>query len=281
MISVLTLVKNRESHLCNLMEGLRRSVPAPAELVIVDMSDTPIARPECDFPVSVLRLDVPGLPLARARNLAAAHARSDRFLFLDVDCIPAAGLCGAMNSSLLQNDALICAEVLYLGAGGVGESWTETGLRATGMRHPARDFPGDGLRREANAGLFWSLAFGVARATFHRIGGFDESFTGYGAEDTDFSFAAREAGLELLFLGGPGAFHQHHGVSDPPLQHFSDIVRNAEIFHRKWGVWPMEGWLARFRDLGLIAWTETSFMVRRQPTEEECLNAARAPDARY
>nr|MBA2391010.1 glycosyltransferase family 2 protein [Geodermatophilaceae bacterium] len=37
--------------------------------------------------------------------------------------------------------------------------------------------------------------------------------------------------------------------------HVAAICRNATTFHRTWGAWPMEGWLAAFADDGLIAWT--------------------------
>lgn len=281
MTSVLTLVKNREPHMRNLVEGLRRSLSPPEELVVVDMSDEPVEKPACDFPVTIIRHETHGLPLAQARNIAAARARSEYLLFLDVDCIPANRLIGAMSAALSEADALICAEVLYLGAGDVGEAWSERRLIETGMLHPVRRFPSERLRREDNAGLFWSLAFGVSRASFYRIGGFDERFTGYGAEDTDFGFAAREAGLDLLFLGGAGAFHQHHCVSHPPLQHFADIVRNAEIFHRKWGVWPMHGWLEAFERQGLVALTDASLRVVRAPTQVEVAAAVRGPDVRF
>ncbi len=274
MISVLTLVKDREGHLRNLVAGLRRSAVPPSELVIVDMGDTPLTQPECDFPVSVVRLEAKGLPLAKARNLAAAQACSDQLLFLDVDCIPVDRLVGAMSTGLLQHDALICAEILYLGANDVvGERWTQNALIEVGLPHPARPFPSKGVRREANPGLFWTVAFGVARTTFEKIGGFDEAFTGYGGEDTDFSFKAREKGFELLFLGGHGALHQHHAVVHPPLQHFGDIIRNAGIFYRKWGFWPMEGWLSAFQRLGLIIWTETSLRIIQQPTAQQLSRA--------
>ena len=282
MIDVLTLVKNREAHLRNLVEGLRRSAVAPSRLIVVDMGERPVAPPECAFPVTVIRHAAEGLPLGRARNLAAAAAEAEHLLFLDVDCIPASSLLGAMSGALLQHDALICPEALYLGPGvDLGPGWTEPALRAAGQSHPSRPFPRQGLRREPNAGLFWSLAFGVARATFQRIGGFDETFTGYGAEDTDFSFTARKAGVELLFLGGPGVFHQYHGVFDPPLNHFADIVRNARIFHGKWGVWPMEGWLAAFERSGLVAWSGSSLRSLRSPTENELSRAVRDPQVRF
>lgn len=273
MISVLTLVKNRETHLQRLAEGLARSAMPPAELVIVDMSDIPVAAPEAGCPVRLVRLETAGLPLAQARNLAASHATAERLLFLDVDCIPSRALVGAMDAALARENRLICAEVLYLGPDDLAEPWTEDGLVARGQRHPVRDFPAEGLRPEENAGLFWSLAFGIRRASFTRLGGFDETFSGYGAEDTDLGFAAREAGIGLSFLGGCPVFHQYHGVIDPPLNHFGDIVENAKRFHRKWRRWPMEGWLAAFRTLGLVHWSDEELDIIRRPTATEIARA--------
>lgn len=275
-LSVLTLVKNRSDHLANLVEGLRRSARPPDELVIVDMSDRPIDGPNADFPSRVVRLETDGLPLAQARNVAAAHASGNHLLFLDVDCIPMAHLVGIMDASLCASDALICAEVLYLGAGDAVPGWAEADLMRRGRPHPIRDFPKTGLRPETNAGLFWSLAFGLRRNAFEALGGFDERFTGYGAEDTDFGFRARDAGLPLLFMGGAGAFHQHHGVFDPPLQHFDDILANARTFQRSWGIWPMDGWLTAFERLGLMR-LEGGHLIRLRPPTAAEVEAARKP----
>lgn len=278
MISVLTLVKNREAHLRNLVEGLRRSTMAPHELVIVDMSDVPVAQPVADFPVRLLRLATVGLPLAKARNLAAAHAGSPSLLFLDVDCIPGSDLVSTMAGAMEQRDALICAEILYLRAADTAnEDWSDASLKTAAVPHPARLFPPSGLAAEPNFGLFWSLAFGVSSKTFASIGGFDEAFTGYGAEDTDFAFRGRDAGYELCFLGGTYAYHQHHGVFDPPLQHFEDICRNARKFHEKWGEWPMTGWLDAFEHLGLLIREDDRLSVIRSPTRRE-MRDARGPD---
>ena len=276
MISVLTLVKNREAHLRNLVEGLRRSSVPPDELVIVDMSDKPVPHPAADFPVRLVRLATDALPLAQARNIAASYASSRALLFLDVDCIPGPGLVPAMADALKQRDALICAEIRYLTAGDATEGqWSDASLSAAGVSHPARRFPPAGLVAEPNFGLFWSLAFGVSASAFKRIGGFDEEFTGYGAEDTDFAFRARENDLDLLFLGGPCAYHQHHGVFDPPLQHFSDIVRNARTFYARWRIWPMHGWLDAFADRGLLIRNDDQLEITRQPTVEDIHEAKR------
>jgi GT2 family glycosyltransferase len=276
-ISVLTLVKQRHQHLHRLIDGLARSDIQPDELIIVAMDDTPIRISETRFPTRIVPHRSAGLPLAQARNMAAAAARCPLLLFLDVDCIPMRGMIGAMAHHLDRYDGLIGAEVHYLPAGAVVLPWDEARLSDCAVTHPAREFPRHGVSKAPQPGLFWSLAFGVRRNLFSSLGGFDERFTGYGAEDTDLAFRSSRAGVEILFAGGPGVFHQHHANFDPPLQHFDDIIRNAVQFYDIWGVWPMEGWLDRFAGLGLIERTPTSLVLRRPPTTTEIIKAKR-PD---
>ena len=94
---------------------------------------------------------------------------------------------------------------------------------------------------------------------WRELGGFCEQYIGYGAEDTDFGQVAASRGIALTWVGGAWAYHQYHPSSDPPVQHLTDIVRNAAIFHRRWGWWPMTGWLREFERRGLIV-----FEVRTQ-----------------
>lgn len=268
-LSVLTIVRNRTAHLANLIEGVRRSALQPDEVIVVDMSDEPVEK-RLDAPdVRFERLETDRLPLARARNLAAACASGDRLVFLDVDCIPMQACLARLSSALEERDGLVCAEVRYLGPGDCSSPWNESDLLSKGYRHPVRRFPEKGLEEIGNPGLFWSLAFAIRRTTFARIGGFDENFTGYGAEDTDFGHAAQAAGCPLYFLGGAIACHQHHETFDPPLQHLNDIVANAIRYRRKWGWWPMEGWLQAFEGMGLIDWGKDHLRILRQPMPEE------------
>ncbi|WP_459662793.1 glycosyltransferase family 2 protein [Novosphingobium sp. 11B] len=276
-LSVLTIVKDRPAHLAELVVGLRRSGIAPKELIVVDMGSTaPVDVADLPLPVQVLRREGSGLPLAAARNAAAQAASGDGLLFLDVDCIPMRGLVEAMAKSIEELDALICGHVRYLGPGDTRSPWQEADLLRRSSDHPARCFPESGLRNVSDAGLFWSLVFGIRRDTFMALEGFDEAFAGYGAEDTDFGFRAREADLPLVFMGGPGAFHQFHDTFDPPLQHFQDIIRNARIFRARWRQWPMCGWLADFEQMGLIAVTAGSIHVFRDPTVAEIAQARMA-----
>jgi glycosyltransferase involved in cell wall biosynthesis len=277
-LSVLTIVKDRPGHLAQLVEGLRRGDVPPDELIIVDMaSSIPVSVQDTSFPVHVARLDDPGLPLAAARNSAARAAIGDVLLFLDVDCIPMRALTASIVALIDDHDALICAEVLYLGPGHARGDWDENDLMAHAAAHPVRQFPTQGFHVEQNAGLFWSLAFAIRRERFFALGGFDDAFSGYGAEDTDFGFRAKRASLPLLFMGGTGAFHQYHEVFDPPLQHLADIVRNANLFHLRWKIWPMEGWLDAFERAALISRVGDRIHVLRYPKADEIAGARSKP----
>ncbi|WP_185999504.1 glycosyltransferase [Novosphingobium sp.] len=273
-LSVLTIVRNRPGHLVQLVKGLQRSSVLPDELIVVDMgSDSPVVLEDLPFPARVVWMDGGRLPLAAARNAAARSASNDHLLFLDVDCIPMRGLIRAVQGVLASHNALVCAQVLYLGPDEARAEWDEQDLFKRAAPHPARSFPGQGVRSEDNAGLFWSLVFGITRQRFFALGGFDEEFVGYGAEDTDFGFRAKAAGVPLLFMGGPGAFHQFHQTFDPPLQHLDDIVSNAGTFHRRWGIWPMEGWLKAFAEMGLVALSEDAITPLRPASCDELAQA--------
>ena len=274
--TVITLNKGRDAHLARLLEGLARG-PHPEACVVVEMGANPAPLPDLGFPIRRVHLEAAGLPLACARNAGRRAATTERLVFLDVDCIPSADLVPSLSHDLDAADGLICCEIRYLPAGTVADGWTEVALRAAGHRHPVRHFPERGLARSENVGLFWSLAFGVRATTFDRLGGFDEGFDGYGAEDTDLAFRADALGIPVLFTAGGLAFHQHHLACDPPLQHFSDIVRNAARFRARHGLWPMDGWLDAFAVRGLIGsnWRD-GLTVLRHPTSDE-VAATRVP----
>ena len=268
-VSVVTLNKGRRPHLLRLLEGLARGTP-PDECIVVEMGDDESPLPALPFRVRRVMLEGEGLPLAAARNAGRAAAVGGRLIYLDVDCIPAANLVTVVGGVVAEHDALICHPIRYLPADAVRDGWSEADLVRVGELHPVRPFPERGVAPVENTGLFWSLGFAVRAATFDRIGGFDEGFTGYGAEDTDFAFRAKDAGVPLLFAGGTCAFHQYHTGYDPPLQHFEAIVTNARRFRARHGFWPMDGWLDAFARLGLIGSDrERDIEVLRRPDAEE------------
>ncbi len=262
---VITTVHGRVEHLRRQRAGLRGS-RIPADLHVVVAMNEPGACDTSDIlgadpvPSRLARCDTEDgvLPLARARNTGAAAALAagaDLLVFLDVDCIPGPDLVGRYRLAAANSDhagALLCGPVSYLPPPGP-DGYPADRLQHLSRPHPARPCPPDAqVVTGADHRLFWSLSFAVTAATWQRIGGFCEDYRGYGGEDTDFAQTAAARGVGLRWIGGADAFHQHHPVSNPPVQHLDDILRNAAVFHRRWGWWPMEGWLASFQELGLI-----------------------------
>ena len=271
--AVITLTSGRHENLINQRAGLAGGSEPPQDYVVVAMADMDIDGVLADGQPAAHVIHVPttptGLPLARARNIGAAAAlarHAELLVFLDVDCIPGAGLVrryrqAAAGSSL----ALLCGPVAYLPPP-PSTGYGPQDLARLADPHRARPAPADGQAIDSHDHeLFWSLSFAVTEPVWHVIGGFCEDYTGYGGEDTDFGQLARAAGIGLRWIGGATAFHQHHPVSDPPVEHLDAILRNAAIFHRRWGWWPMTGWLTEFERRGLVrfvaerdAWVATS-----------------------
>jgi hypothetical protein len=254
---VITPVAGREAHLRLQQQALRRSELAAQLRVIVSMGAQPADALDADD-VLVHVTGGDHLPLARARNRGAEvalRAGADLLVFLDVDCLPAPQLVGRyVDAARRAPGDLLCGPVHYLDPPD-GEGYDLDRLPATPIGHPARPTPrGSQLVRGGEHTLFWSLSFAVTPAVWAQVGGFDERYEGYGGEDTDFGQRARAAGIGLCWVGDAWSFHQHHPVSDPPVEHVGDVVRNANLFHDTWGWWPMTGWLARFHRLGLITW---------------------------
>ncbi|WP_200945941.1 galactosyltransferase-related protein [Methylobacterium sp. Leaf466] len=272
--SVLTLVRGRDAHLRNLMRGLARQTMAPCELVIAWMQPEPapdLPDPGC----RVRHLFVPGepMPLAAARNRAAEAARGERLIFLDVDCIPGPGLVAAYAGA--ATDGLLLGEVLYLPEGAVGPDLDDARLDRLGRVHPAKPaIPATGLRPEPDAKELWGLSFALPAAAYADLGGMDEGFSGYGAEETDFAVRLAAAGLPTHWVAGARAYHQHHPVHVPPLHQFDHILRNAARFHARHGTWCMDYWLGQFRDAGLIAWEPDAPEIQRLRAPEPAEIAA-------
>lgn len=284
-VAVLTLAHGRHEHLRGQIAGLAAGDRVPELHVVAAMDDAALERVAREawgaaHPGSEVRLvvvDVPvdhelGLPLAQARNLAAAAATAegiDDLVFLDVDCIPGRGTVATYARHLADaaagrvdtrpSPAVLGGDVAYLPPVPEGQDgWADPSgggvdrLTEVGQHRPdrVRLAPGE-LLPEPDLTRFWSLSFALSVSDFWATGGFCTDYVGYGGEDTDFAQAVGARGGSLTWVGGATAYHQHHESQSPPMQHLDAVVRNAGVFAERWGWWPMEGWLEGFRDHGL------------------------------
>lgn len=284
-VSVLTLVKGRVNQLKNLVRFLEQQTQRPDELVVACMDDLERGTLTDQFPVKVIQVSSSGLPLARARNEAAAAAGGKFLIFLDVDCIPSSTLVESYSKAFeAKPDAAFMGEVLYLPEIPQVRFEDRDGfedLKREGVRHPSKREFGKSLERETNYGELWGLSFALGSDTFRKVGGFDERFERYGAEETDFARALEENKVPLFRCPKALALHQHHHVHIPPVQHFDSIVENAQRFRAKWGKWCMDYWLGQFQDKGWIDWKEKSIDVLRRPTDTDLEESRQGAEVRF
>lgn len=243
---------NRLAHLHRQRRFLREVDTPGIEVVRVEAWLDPDAPPG---PPAIPTAHVPpgahGMRVGAARNAAAALALdhgADLLVFLDVDCLPGPGLLQRYVEAARSHPGdLLCGPVTYLES--VQRPAALDDLDALTRPHPVRPLPPDGTVVAATGSqfdLFWSLSFAVIPATWSRLGGFDEVYEGYGAEDTDLGRRARSLGIGLQWVGGAHAYHQWHPAGSPPWRHLDDILRNGALFAERWGEWPMGGWIDAF-----------------------------------
>lgn len=256
--AVVTIVHGRHDHLALQLAGLAAQTRPADRHVVVAMGDDAVRGLVGDRTGgAALVVELPAadrLPLAAARNAGAAAALADGaqlLVFLDVDCVPAPALV-QRYATAATDGVLDSGPVTHLPPPPPGGYDLAT-LGSLAGPHPARPAPADGVvQTAADHRLFWSLSFALTAATWRRLGGFCESYAGYGGEDTDFAETAHAAGVPLRWVGGALAHHQHHPVSRPPVEHLDDVLVNGRVFADRWGWWPMQGWLDAFAERGLV-----------------------------
>jgi GT2 family glycosyltransferase len=272
-VALITIAHGRHDHLEGQYRALALSTVRPDDMIVVAIDDPAlhVLAQTARLPMRVL--EQPGhplgLPLGAARNRGAAaaiDAGADVLIFLDVDCMPEAGLVEAYRDAArdpAMSRHLLCGPVAYLPAPS-GEGYEFGELETLAEPHPGRPAPDRGaVATSRDHTLFWSLSFALTAELWNDIGGFHEEYLGYGGEDTDFGQLARARGVDLAWIGSARSYHQFHPIGDPPVGHIDDILRNAAIYDARWGQWPMTGWLDEFQRLGLIRWNDDTSRYER------------------
>lgn len=268
--SVIITHYKREGNLENTLEGLSLQTATPSEVVVVDMGKGLNLRNGYPFELKVVDFPEPwqSMPLAAARNLGTENSRTEHLVFLDVDCIPARDFCEKMVYASVYKNALIMGSPRYMLGGTYGIGIEE--CPAHSIFHPSRPLI-SGIVREECYEMFWSLCFSLPKKLFVHVGGFDDRYKGYGAEDTDFALEVKKTGIPF-YLAGAEVYHQQHPVYIPPLNHLEPIVNNCNLFYLKWGYWPMADCLQDFLEMGYIEWDMQSnapITIVRNPTAHE------------
>lgn len=256
-ISVIIIFHKRHKHLANTIQGINAGSILPDEVVVVEIDNKKSELPESEAPlkhVLITDFQAEALPVAKARNLGAETAKYETLVFLDVDCIPSLAYIAAIQNTKNRGGKLFMGNPQYL-TREINNIRLDS-LTDNSVHHPHRPVVTENIPTN-DYGLFWSLTFFMEYSTFLKIGGFDIQYKGYGAEDTDFAFKARQLQIPFI-LTDYKVYHQQHSFCRPPLNHFEAIVNNSNYFYSKWKHWPMENHLGKFKDMGLINWGENT-----------------------
>ena len=215
------------------------------EVVIVDDgSQTPLSLTGNNpLNIRVIHQEDRGFGLARARNTGARAAAHEILVFLDCDMMPEAGwLAEHARWHHAANDALTLGfrahvEVDGLDAGAIRDrpgsledlladhpserpEWIEYHMTRT--RELTSD--DDDLFRVVTGGNL-----GVSRSFFEEVGGYDETFTQWGAEDTEFGYRSFTRGALLVPARDALCWHQGAGAAPSDDESGSLDLQRAKI----------------------------------------------------
>ena len=215
-------------------------------IVVDDGSRIPLRQPEgIALNVKVIHQEDRGFGAPRARNNGAEAANHDILVFLDGDMLPEAGwLAAHARWHHTLSDALTLGFRAHVGvdgidsgairhrAGSLGEllsdrpmerpEWIEFHMARTNELTSTAD---DIFRVVTSGNL------GVGKAFFESVGGFDESFTQWGAEDTEFGYRAFTRGALLVPVREAFCWHQGAGAVPSEAEKKSLDLQQAKIAH--------------------------------------------------
>jgi glycosyltransferase involved in cell wall biosynthesis len=250
--SILVTTFRRPRHLALALESIaaQRGVPRDFEVVIADDGSGDVTAEvvdrfaaTVDIPVRFTTQPHEGFRLARVRNNAARLARGDYLLFVDGDCILPRDHLAAHRArrrpglALLGHCARLPEETSRLL---VPENLSVTNLaglvpaaeaRALARRH--RRARWHNLVRHPTKPRLTGGDFGLWRADFERVNGFDERFVGWGQEDDDLGLRLRAAGLRLeSVLDLARSLHVWHPTDPTATPRWRDGA-NVAYFERR------------------------------------------------
>lgn len=206
-VSVVICTRGRPDLLVDTVASLLACDPLPREVVVVDQSGTPGPLETLAVPdgITLVHHHDRGSGLSRAINLGVRLATQDVLLFTHDDVLLAPDWVEQLADAVER-----------LGADGVPTGRVLAGAAELDGGHVPtvkEDEHGETFEGRIGADVLYPLNFGLHRATFDRVGGFDERL-GPGtpfpaAEDNDFGFRLLEAGCTIAYV--PEAVLEHRG----------------------------------------------------------------------
>jgi glycosyltransferase involved in cell wall biosynthesis len=237
-ISVIVTTYNRPDALRAVLDGLGAQADRDFEVIVADdgsLDDTRalVERSSAAFPVPLAHVwqEDQGFRAGAARNRASERARGEYLVFLDGDCIPRPDFIArhralAERGWMVAGNRILLSEAFTARAlrerlplhGWSARQWGEAHRRGDINRTlPLANLPLGPLRKVAASR--WQRVrtcnLGLWTDDFRGVRGFDETFEGWGFEDSDLAVRLLNAGVrrkEGAFA--TGVLHLWHHEND-------------------------------------------------------------------
>lgn len=211
-VSIVVVSRNEGAMLLRTVETLSATMPASAEVVVVDddSSDGSVQAVTARWPDVRIVRHSPHVGVARARNSGAAATTGELIVFSDAHVAPSGGWLELLAKAASRPGVgAVGPTVTHLSGhagAGRGLTWVNTALNLRWLSGGG-DSP---LPVPLLCGCFLAMT----RETFERSRGFDERFARYGGEDTELCVRLWRLGLACLVepramvahrFGGPRA----------------------------------------------------------------------------
>jgi glycosyltransferase involved in cell wall biosynthesis len=219
-LSVVVATRDRPESLSRTLAALRRLSPPPGELLVADSGSrdaAAVAETARRHGARCVRLDRPGLSLAR--NAGAAAATGEAIAFLDDDCLADPGWVGALcrgfgdpavdvvTGQLLPAELETDAQLLFLRYAHMDRRGFVP-ARFSAAHPPSKHWPLDAWRMGSGGNL------AVRKRAFARFGGFREDLglgtPARGGEDLFLLWQAIRSGSTVVYRPDALAWHAHH-----------------------------------------------------------------------
>ena len=248
LVSVVVPYYQAPKELERTLAGLERQTYPRSlfEVIVVDDgSAPPLKHPTTTLDLRVEYQEDMGYRLALARNAGARAARGDILLFLDCDMIPEDDWMAAhARWHHAARDALTLGFRFHVDADDIAATMVQDRNGTLGELFSGREITRpewieDHMERTADLtsdddDLFRAVTggnFGISKELFEEVGGFDETFTQWGAEDREFAYRAYSRGALLVPERAAVAWHQGEGAVISASERASLRLQFAKMSH--------------------------------------------------
>ena len=237
-VSVVIPVYNRKEKLAKTIAALTHSTYPTDLMQVVIADDGSSDRPEDLLPLFEPYFDIAyvaqedeGYRLSEVRNLGIREAKHDCIIVLDCDMLPEPSLVEAyMKFMHVSEKAVLIGGRRYVNTDdlkiddvlqdiscvlNLPTQCVDTGRGPQGDEAPSEDwrykhYRSTNYAKDEKYAFRWLCGGNICihRSLHNQIGGFDESFTAWGAEDQEYGFRLYREGAWFIPVDGAEALHQ-------------------------------------------------------------------------